>query len=358
MADKVYSKKINLACLAISAVILILTIFVFTTIPSEYDFFGAQQALDLVVETENPEILGDMIESNPAIVFGIIMMAFVAVLQIIALINVIRLVIGWLGFLGKKDSRVIAKKLSKHSKIAFGTIASVFGIHAIIASETGEFATDMTAAFVLTGIAFGLMYLAVRYYRWFVVDKVSYKDYVFLLIRDAMLIAAPIILLSLINTAPLAGFAKIFGNITGSASDKAVAQGVSGMILSIAYFFILFGSFGVVKRVVAYLPFDNYRKTANKAVSGKLLGIVISSLILIGSAAFTVTFVQFEAFETDYFVEYLKENATICLKILLLTISTYVLATVDNDEIRDVKIAVAPEKKEVEAPAEDAPAEE
>lgn len=352
---KVYDRKVNFSCLLIALALLVLAIFGYSTTLTEFDIagFGTETLTDF-----DPEVFGNMIQADPSIVIKMIFFVVVAIMQFIALINVIRLTIGWFGFIGKKDSRKMAKKLSKHAKITFGTLASIFVIHMYTSFDTGSFTEEAKKLFVITFIAAGILYVATRYYRWFVVEKESYKYYTFVLIRDAMFIGLCIMIYSLFVSPTVIGdLLNNFSNmIPAMESENSIIMSnallafFDSIIALVLFFFVT----GVFKVALKYLPFDNYKRPAYKRAGGKFITISIFTLLLLAARAATVVLIGNEgSFDSTLFVDTLLENLDLFVKMVLLAIGIHVLGIVDSDEeLGEVKVA-APK-----AAAEDAPAEE
>ena len=353
-SEKIYVKKINVACLLFALALVILSIFAYSTLSSNLEVEGVD--LEYITDlTSNPEALGEYLSANTGVVLGFIVLLVSSVVSIVALINVIRLVVGWFGFIGKKDSRRMAKKLAKHAKIAFGTTGLILATEVILCTSKGVIAGNVKTLAIVTGAAFAIAYLLVRYYRWFVVEKVSYKSYVFLLIRDAICIALPIILFSFVSLTAVKDGIDAMNSFTSAAtSQRRLADVMGRFIMALVDLFILVGVFGIVKKILKLMPFDNYKKKATKAASGKYIPLIIISLLLIASSAITTTVIKYEAFEVNAFKEAFFAEFDIIIKLVLTAIAAHVLNTVESEgnEGDEVKLAIA-------APAaEDAPAEE
>ena len=352
---KVYDKKVNLACLFISLALLVLAIFGYSTTLAEFDIagFGIKMLEDIELD-----MIPDMIEADPSIVIKAIFFVVVAIMQFVALINVIRLVIGWFGFIGKKDSRKMARKLSKHAKITFGTLASIFIIHMYTSFDNGVFTDDAKKLFVITFIAAGILYVATRYYRWFVVEKESYKYYTFILLRDAMFVGLCIMIYSLFVSPTVIGdLLNNFSNMIPAMESQnsiimsnALLAFFDSIIALVLFFFVT----GVFKVALKFLPFDNYKRPAYKRAGGKFITISIFTLLLLASRALIVVLIGNEgSFDSTLFVDTLLENLDLFVKMVLLAIGIHVLGIVDSDdELGEVKVA-APKAEAEEAPAEE-----
>ena len=372
--EKIYDKKVNFSCLLIAIVLLALAAFACITTFAEFEILGfytgsltgtdhgsigvvnlANIGLDLI--DDEFEVLADAIEADPTIVVKMIFYVIVAIMQLVALIHVVSLALGLPGFLGKKDSRKVAKKLSKYAKSAFGIIASVFVIHMYTSFDNGKFSDDAKTLFVLTFIVAGVLYVATRYYRWFVVEKETYKYYTFVLIRDAIFVGLCIMIYSVfVNPTVIGDFINAFANLI-PATESQNSIMITNAVLAIfdAFIDLVLFSFviGVFKIALRFLPFDNYKKPAYKRAGGKFISITIISVLLLAARAVIATFLGNDgSFDSTMFTDTLLGNLDLAVKMLLLAIGIHVLGIVDaEDEVDDVKVA-AP--KVVDAPAEEA----
>ena len=353
-SEKVYVKKVNIACLLFALALVILAIFAYSTLSSNLEVKGVD--LEYITDlTSNPEALGEYLSANTGVVLGFVVLLVASVVSIVALINVFRLVVGWFGFLGKKDSRRMAKKLAKHAKLAFGTTGLILATEIILSTSSGVIAGNVKTLAIVTGIAFLISYLLVRYYRWFVVEKVSYKNYLFILIRDAICIALPIIMFSFVSlTAVKDGMAAMNSLISATSSQSRLAGAVSNLVMALVDIFVLLGVFGIVKKIIKLMPFDNYKKKATQAASGKYIALIIVPLLLIASSAISMTMIRYEAFEIDAFKEAFFADFDIIIKLTLTAIAAHVLNIIESDDNEGggVKLAIAASASDEEAAAE------
>lgn len=354
-SEKVYVKKINVACLLFALALVILSIYAYSTLSSNLEVKGVD--LEYITDlTSDPDALGEYLSANTGVVLGFVVLLVATISSIVALINVIRLVVGWFGFIGKKDSRRMAKKLAKHAKLAFGTTGLILATEVILCTSNGVIAQNVKTLAIVTGILFAIAYLLVRYYRWFVVEKVSYKSYVFVLIRDAICIALPIIMFSFVSLTAVKDGMNAMNSFTSAASSqRRLADVMGNFTMALVDIFVLVGIFGIVKKILKLMPFDNYKKRATQAASGKYISLIIISLLLIASSAITTTVIKYEAFEIDAFKDAFFAEFDIIVKLILTAIAAHLLNTVENgeDEFSEVKLAIAKPADE-NTPAEDA----
>lgn len=329
-----YVKKINVSCMVIAAVLLVLTLFAYSTLLNPIEVCG----VSMTITTEE---LMNIFQYDQAKLFGYALLLIASISMIVAVVNVIRLIISWFGFLGKKDSRFIASKLSKYAKLAFGTIGIILGVHIYTSADDGIFAGNVQVLFILTGIAFAITYLGVRYYRWFAVDKRSPKSYVFSLIKDAMYIAFPLILFALISPTAIGDVSNAITNlINGSSRDFFMAKNLAALFEALAETCVLVGVVSIVKRTLKFLPFDNYKKSAYKAISGKYIPLAIMPFLLVIVSAVTSTIFEYGDFKLAVFTDYIVGHIDLVAQLILATISAQVLGSVDtDDEYLNIRLA-------------------
>ncbi len=349
--EKYVDKKVNLACLLIGLVLVIATIFVYSTTTGSLDFAGVATDISAEEITDILESLEDDAQQLGKL-FMLIIVVYISVLQIIAIVNVIRLIIGWFGFIGSKDSNKMAKKLVKHAKIAFGTMGIGVSVHVLAACDNGVFASGAAGAFVVTGLCVILSYLAVRYYKWFVVEKLALTDWLFTLIREVIYFVFPIFLFGFVGN-------KFFGTLTSTLSLLAtgmsgavVERGVKTLLLCFTEFFVVLAILGIVKKTIKFLPFDSYKKPAHKMINRKYRTAIIMPLILVISSAVVATFTKYQTFVAEFFVSNLTDNLGIVIRLIIAAVAVSVMCIgADDDEDSKIKLAVnkAPEEPAAES---------
>lgn len=335
--EKLYSKSINWGCRLIALILTILAIYA-------YGFLiGDITVGPIDLNNFDANMFSDMNEDTMYVIPPLILSAILAILQVIALINVIRLVIGTLTFLGKKESHKMAKKLAKHSKIAFAVVGTAIGVVSISSLDDGMLPEGATGLFVFSGIVAFLIYAAVRYYRWFVVEKKPYVDMIFPVVRDLAFFALPLIALAVvIGETPLGDAIKVFSMLmSGISSDFITMESVETLMLSILEIFMAFLAFAALKAAFKFIPFNNYKKPAASKIVGKFLGMLIYAILFIGGYAASVTFIGGSG-DINGVIEVALLHKDLLITLLLFTIGAYVLASVDSDEDRETRL---PEKK-------------
>ncbi len=352
--EKVYVAKINWACLGLAILYLVLAIVAFAAINIDVSFVDLDTMTELA---DDPEALMSWLEfeiqANPAMIIGFMAMLVGSVFSIIALVNVIRLVVGCIGFVGKHDTRKMVKKLAKHAKLAFGTTISALALNVIFSTDNGVLEESVSSVGVFAGIVFGLTYLLVRFYRWFIVERESWKNYVFVLVRDAICITIPIILFSLVELDGLGRIAACINKFSGG-NDRAIAAAVSDMFLAMVGLVVLISIFAIVKKIAQYMPFDNYKRSAAKAASSKYIPLVIFPLLLMVFGAISYTTTRYESFNIEAVKDYILKDIDLIIKLIIATVAANVLNVVENgNELDDVKIAL-PKNKAEEAPEAEA----
>ena len=368
MAKKVKSEKVYLASVNWGSLLfgLILTVLACYA----YSFLMADMSIGYVSMTtlSDPAFLENLeayMTYQPIVIPQMFFLAFLSIFQLIALINVVRLVIGTLGFFGKKDSRKMAMKLAKHAKIAFAVMGTAVALPTIASLDDGALPEGMTTLYVVAGVAAGLYYLLVRYYRWFVVEKKSVTEWVFPLVRDIGFFAIPVVLFSLVFGeigTPIGDMFRAFDLLMSVSSSNPLLQSanIEALVSGIIDIILVFLCFSVAKAAMKFLPFDNYKKTAAKKVGGKVLAVFIWMVIFVACEAITMTTIAYGDFNTDAIIAEVLANKDILIQLLLFTIGTKILGAVaqrhDYDNVQLASVKVAAPAAPI-APAEQAEAE-
>lgn len=348
--EKIVIKKINLGCLLLALIFTVMAVWGCSVMSSpELDFAGV--GMDISEE----QILAIFEGSQITLIPGLVVTLICAVMSIIVYINLIRLVFGWFGFIGKKDSRKMAKKLAKHAKIAFGTMGLEISVLIYAALDDGVFAGASVAFFVAVGVLMLLTYLVVRYYRWFVVEKGGVMDNLFPFIRDVVYLVSPIVLFVSVCDNFIGNFKSALLNMIGvDMGGFAASQLLGDLFVSIFGLFIMFGIVGVMRKTLKLMPFNNYKKTAYRAINAQYVWLVILPLLVAVSLGVSHAGIN----EID-FIEGIKAfvlgRKDVLIQCLAMTVGMFVINIIakkdDDDELDDVKLAV-------DAPAEEEASEE
>ena len=356
-SEKVYLASVNWGCLLFGLILTVLAIYAYSLLTADLSIGSV--SMTTLSDPAFLENLEDYMQDQPIVIMQIFFLAVLSVFPLIAGINVVRLVIGTLGFFGKKDSRKMAMKLAKHAKIAFAVMGTAVAIPTIASMDDGVLPEGMSTLYVVAGVAVVLYYLLVRLYRWFIVEKKPVTEWVFPLVRDIGFFVIPVVLFSLVlgNVGTPIGdlFRTIELLMAGAQSIKAET-----LIASVIDVILLFLCFSVAKAAMKFLPFDNYKKTAAKKVGGKVLTVFIWMIIFVACEAIAVTTIATGTMDTDAIIAAVLAKKDILIQLLLFTIGTKILGAVaqrhdyDNVQLASVKVA-APVAA---APAEEAPAEE
>ncbi len=360
--EKVVIKSVNIACLLIALVLTALTVFAFTTLTDGLELNGisaetpVDEILDVIEGLEDVD--NDTMGTVIPYLISFFLYAFLSIFTIVIVINEIRLIIGWFGFIGKKDSRKMAKKLSKHAKIAFGSIGIVLTLHVVCSLDNGVFADNFKTLALLTGIVFGVLFLAVRYYRWFVVEQWDLADWIIALVRDLMIVALPIVFLFMFPTvAPIGDFFTSFVGAmsmpNGVDSNFLMMNAVSKMFGALIEIVILLGVLGVMRKVVKFAVFDNYRKPVGKTVRGKFILTIILVALFGASIGLMESINVYQTFDVNVILPYLLNYKDVMIQLLAATIGMFVLAGIGNEEYESIKLAGSAVKSKKDEEEED-----
>ena len=284
-AEKVIVKGFGLISFVIAVALFVLFNYASNLLIAQGNsIFGF--SFELLQEiAEKPEIVEGMFNADnmgPHVVFGLMFIILELILAIILAIKTITLFFGLFGFIGKKDAKVVAKKLSKYAKSALAGVAIViFGL-LLFAADDGNLSKDFGDLTLYAGIAFGVLYVLVRFYRWFIASKRPILDSVFEVVKDVVYIGSLIILISFIEIGFLGEF-KTIQTITnthvidgGIIQDQMIAS-IMSMCVSVFQFFIITS---MMRKTLRLLPFNNYKRTAYGKLKGGFIAYFIITLIM------------------------------------------------------------------------------
>ncbi len=265
------------------------------------------------------------------LIFGVMFIFVEALISIIVLIKLIVMFFGIFGFIGKKDAKVVAKKLSKYTKNALGAVAiQIFGM-LLYSADDGIIPEEFNSFTLLAGIAFAVMYILVRLYRWFIASKRPILDCVFDVLKDGIYIAALIILFSFVDVAFLSEFTKIqsYFNVElvdGVMSDAMVST-ITGICVSIFQFFIITS---LMRKTLRLLPFNNYKSSAyGKLRFGYVSYFIITTIMC--ALSLCIGDLIAGSFDTANIVSLILDVVVMVLPQLLAMVAVLVAALVEEE---------------------------
>ena len=284
-AEKVVDTRVNLVSLAIAVVLFAVAAFGYSaTLNPELAILGISFSIDATQITELFE--GYVLVRD---IIGFVFILICAIFQLIALIKLIVQFFKLFGFLGKKDVNVMKTKLSKYAKAVFGTIGLELTILIIASYDNGVLSPNASTLMILTGVLFFGLYGLTRYYRWFVQEKRYWLDCLFEGLKDALFIAGPIFLLSLIDSRFLGKLGEDLFKAYGKLStDFITISAVSGIINGVATLIYMFITLGLMRKVLKLMPFNNYKKSAYET-KGRYITLFVLSVLFSAGMAITST---------------------------------------------------------------------
>lgn len=281
--EKVVDKRVNLVSLAIAIVLFAVAAFGYsTTLNPELEILGIAFAIDA-------EQITKMFEGYIFVrdIIGLVFVFICAIFQLIALIKLIVQFFKLFGFLGNKDVNVMKAKLANYAKAVFGTIGLELTILIIASYDNGALSPNASTLMILTGVLFFALYGLIRYYRWFVEEKRYWLDCLFEGLKDALFIAGPIFLLSLIDGRFLGQFGedlfKAYGNL---GTDFITVSAISGIVNGAATIIYMFITLGLMRKVLKLMAFNNYKKSAYDT-KGRYIALFVLSVLFAASMAVT-----------------------------------------------------------------------
>ena len=281
--EKVVDKKVNLVSLAIAVVLFAVAAFGYsTTLNPELAILGISFSIDATQITELFE--GYVLVRD---IIGFVFVLICAIFQLIALIKLIVQFFKLFGFLGKKDVNVMKTKLSKYAKAVFGTIGLELTILIIASYDNGVLSPNASTLMILTGVLFFGLYGLTRYYRWFVQEKRYWLDCLFEGLKDALFIAGPIFLLTLIDNRFLGTLGEDLFKAYGMLStDFITMSAISGIMNGVATIVYMFITLGLMRKVLKLMAFNNYKKSAYDT-KGRYIALFVLSVLFGASMAIT-----------------------------------------------------------------------
>lgn len=281
--EKVVDKKVNLVSLAIAVVLFAVAAFGYsTTLNPELAILGIPFAIDATQITK-------MFEGYVFVrdVIGFVFVLICAIFQIIVLIKLIVQFFKLFGFLGNKEVNAMKKKLANYAKAVFGTIGLELTILIIASYDNGVLSPNASTLMILTGVLFFVLYGLTRYYRWFVQEKRYWLDCLFEGLKDALFIAGPIFLLTLIDARFLGTLGEDLFKAYGMLStDFITMSAISGIMNGVATIIYMFITLGLMRKVLKLMAFNNYKKSAYDT-KGRYIALFVLSVLFGASMAIT-----------------------------------------------------------------------
>ena len=281
--EKVVDKKVNLVSLAIAVVLFAVAAFGYsTTLNPELAILGIPFAIDATQITK-------MFEGYVFVrdVIGFVFVLICAIFQIVVLIKLIVQFFKLFGFLGNKEVNAMKKKLANYAKAVFGTIGLELTILIIASYDNGVLSEGASTLMILTGVLFFVLYGLTRYYRWFVQEKRYWLDCLFEGLKDALFIAGPIFLLTLIDARFLGTLGEDLFKAYGMLStDFITMSAISGIMNGVATIIYMFITLGLMRKVLKLMAFNNYKKSAYDT-KGRYIALFVLSVLFGASMAIT-----------------------------------------------------------------------
>lgn len=340
-AEKVIDKKVNLASLVIAVLLFAVAAFGYSAVNNpNLDILG------LTFSTAGEQIT-EMFAGYVLVrdVIALVLVLICMILQIVILIKLIVQFFKLFGFLGKKDVNVMKTKLSKYAKAVFGTIGLELTILIITSYDNGVLPPNASTLMILAGVLFFALYGLTRYYRWFVLEKRYWLDCLFEGLKDALFIACPIFLLSLIDSRFLGAFGDVlftmYGNMT---SEFITATAISNVMNGAASILLMFITLGLMRKTMKLMVFNNYKKSAYD-VKGRYIALFVIAFLFATFGGVT-GMVNSGGFATDMLVSTLLSAVVTALPYLFAMVGICVASGVNEKETAKVEYIVVDDEEE------------
>ena len=205
---------------------------------------------------------------------------FIAILSLIASLKLLFMFFNILGFIGRKDAYKTAKKFSKFVKRAFAAIGLEITALFIFSLDDGVLTQETTTFFTVSIVAFLVVYLGSRAYRWFLVEKLPLLDVLFIFIKDALFIGCLIYIASLMDKTLLATIIRLETLFNLPDSSQLLAEMPFKLLMDIIISFIVFLVVtSLMRKTLRYFTLNNYKKSAYKKYLGGYITLFIFVLI-------------------------------------------------------------------------------
>lgn len=270
-------KWMGLACFAIAVLLFALAIWGSSLVSAkENNVFGYT-----VEHFSNPEnIIATFQDAIAVRIISFFMIMFISVLALIATFKMLFMFFNVLGFIGRKDAYKTAKKLSMFAKRAFATIGLEITALLIFTLDDGVITKQISTFFTVVGVAFAVLYLGIRAYRWLLAEKLPILDMVFIFVKDALFIGCLVFMASLIDTKLLANvmLLETLFNLpeTSNLLSQMPYMHLMDMIIGFIHFLVVTS---LMRKTLRYFIFNNYKKSAYKKYLGGYITLLVFVII-------------------------------------------------------------------------------
>ncbi|MBR5439872.1 MAG: hypothetical protein IKV61_06650 [Clostridia bacterium] len=255
-------KWMGLACFGITVVLYALAIWGSNLVgATTNNIFGYT-----IEHFSNPDNIAAVFEDAIMVrIISFFAIMFISVLSLLASFKLIFMFFNILGFIGKKDAYKTAKKFSKFVKRAFAAVGLEITALIFFSLDDGVFAKDVTTFFTVVGIAFAVLYLGTRAYRWLLVERMPLADMIFILIKDVMFVGCLIFMASLIDTRLLTNIVLLetMFNLPQTSSTLAEMPYLQLMDVIIGFIQFLVVT-SLIRNTLRRFTLNNYKKPAYK----------------------------------------------------------------------------------------------
>ena len=330
--EKVIDKKVNLSSLLIALVLFAVAAFGYTTLSAaDLDVLGIK--FNISAEEITALFSGYIFAKD---VVGLIFVLLCSIFSLVVMIKLIVMFFKLFGFFGKKDVEVMKKKLAKYAKSAFAALGMEITVLVIASYDNGALSQNAALLMILTGVLFFALYGLTRYYRWFVLEKRYWLDCLFEGLKDALFIACPIFLLTMIDGRFLGTFADdlyiMYGQVTAeylSAKQFSIIFGNAATIV------LMFLTLGLMRKTMKLMVFNNYKKSAYQ-VKGRYIALFVIAFLF---AAFSpvIKTLATESFSTDVIAPALLSALVSALPYLFAMVGICIGSAINEKETAKVE---------------------
>ncbi len=336
-------KWMGLACFAIAVLLFALAVWGSNIVSAtENNIFGYT-----IEHFSNPDnIVAVFQDAITTRIISFFMIMFISLITIFASLKILFMFFNLLGFIGKKDAYKTAKKFSKFVKRAFATMALEITALLIFTLDDGVLTKDITTFFTVVGVAFGVLYLGTRAYRWLLVEKLPILDMVFIFVKDALFLGCLVFMATLIDTKLLANAILLETMFNIPQTSYALAQMPFTQLMNVVVGFIQFLIVtSLIRKTLRYFTLNNYKKSAYKKYLGAYITLLIFVVIFAVLKQILFPLINQDAGSIDVVATILAVLPTI-IPYLAVIIAISLAGSIEGGYVKEIKLYV-PQPKTV-----------
>ncbi|MBO5851845.1 MAG: hypothetical protein J6R29_05895, partial [Clostridia bacterium] len=228
----------------------------------------------------------------------------------------------------------------------FATMALEITALLIFTLDDGVLTKDITTFFTVVGVAFGVLYLGTRAYRWLLVEKLPILDMVFIFVKDALFLGCLVFMATLIDTKLLANAILLETMFNIPQTSYALAQMPFTQLMNVVVGFIQFLIVtSLIRKTLRYFTLNNYKKSAYKKYLGAYITLLVFVVIFAVLKQILFPLINQDAASIDVVATILAVLPTI-IPYLAVIIAISLAGSIEGGYVKEIKLYV-PQPKAV-----------